>query len=114
MIITNSDIDLEDIFDVRDSLDTDNLESLLDSRLDVESVLIDDIKLETDLMVYCSDSQSSGGSGTYGDHQALATQHIKGRDRKTGQWTLSYIFFSFSGGRGRCECECEPQAERPM
>ena len=73
MIITNSDLDLEDIFDVRD---TEDLESLLDSRLDVESVLIDDIKLETDLMVYCSDSQSSGGSG---DNQILTSQQIKGR-----------------------------------
>ena len=73
MIITNSDLDLEDIFDVRD---TEDLESLLDSRLDVESVLIDDIKLETDLMVYCSDSQSSGGSG---DNQILTCQQIKGR-----------------------------------
>ena len=76
MIITNSDLDLEDIFDVRDSLDTEDLESLLDSRLDVESVLIDDIKLETDLMVYCSDSQSSGGSG---DNQVLTSQQIKGK-----------------------------------
>ena len=73
MIITNSDLDLEDIFDVRD---TEDLESLLDSRLDVESVLIDDIKLETDLMVYCSDSQSSGGSG---DSQLLTSQQIKGK-----------------------------------
>ena len=73
MIITNSDLDLEDIFDVRD---TEDLESLLDSRLDVESVLIDDIKLETDLMVYCSDSQSSGGSG---DNQILTSQQIKGK-----------------------------------
>ena len=78
MIITNSDVDLEDIFDVRDSLDTEDLESFLDSRLDVESVLIDDIKLETDLMVYCSDSQSSGGSG---DNQLLTSQQIKGKDR---------------------------------
>ena len=84
MIITNSDIDLEDIFDVRDSLDTENLESLLDSRLDVESVLIDDIKLETDLMVYCSDSQSSGGSG---DNQTLTNQHIKGTHIKA-PWTM--------------------------
>ena len=76
MIITNSDLDLEDIFDVRDSLDTEDLESFLDSRLDVESVLIDDIKLETDMMVYCSDSQSSGGSG---DSQLLTSQQIKGK-----------------------------------
>ena len=75
MIVTNSDLELEDIFDVRDSLDTEDLESFLDSRLDVESVLIDDIKLETDLMVYCSDSQSSGGSG---ENQVLNSQQIKG------------------------------------
>ena len=82
MIITNSDLDLEDIFDVRDTLDTEDLESFLDSRLDVESVLIDDIKLETDLMVYCSDSQSSGGSGVAGaDNQLLTSQQIKGKTR---------------------------------
>ena len=63
MIITNCDNHLEDIFDVTDSLDTDDLESLLDSRLGVESVLIEDIKLETDMAVYCSDSQSSGEGG---------------------------------------------------
>ena len=78
MIITNSDIDLEDIFDPREALDTEDLESFLDSRLDVESVLIDDIKLETDLMVYCSDSQSSGGSGMAGENQLLTSQQIKG------------------------------------
>ena len=78
MIITNSELDLEDIFDARDTLDTEDLESFLDSRLDVESVLIDDIKLETDLMVYCSDSQSSGSSGVAGDNQVLTGQQIKG------------------------------------
>jgi len=60
MIVTNSDTDLTDMFDVTD---TEDLESLLDSRLDVESVLIEDIKLETDMAAYCSDSQSSGEGG---------------------------------------------------
>jgi len=71
MIITNCDDSLEDIFDVRDNLDTDDLESLLDSRLDVESVLIEDIKLETDMTVYCSDSQSSA---EFGDVQQTSQQ----------------------------------------
>ena len=75
MIITNCDAELEDIFDVRDNLDSDDLESLLDSRLDVESVLIEDIKLETDMTVYCSDSQSSGECG-----ELQASGDIKGGD----------------------------------
>ena len=76
MIITNCDTaQLEDIFDVRDNLDTDDLESLLDSRLDVESVLIEDIKLETDMTVYCSDSQSSAEWG-----ELQPSGEIKGAD----------------------------------
>ena len=81
MIVNNCETDLEDIFGVRDSLDTEDFESFLDSRLDVESVLIEDIKLETDLMVYCSDSQSSGES-TARD-QNLPSQQIKGEDNIT-------------------------------
>ena len=77
MIVTNCDNDLEDIFNVTDSLDTDDLESFLDSRLDVESVLIEDIKLETDMAVYCSDSQSSAEGG---EMQAVS-QEMPGTSR---------------------------------
>ena len=73
MIVTNSDTDLTDMFDVTD---TEDLESLLDSRLDVESVLIEDIKLETDMAAYCSDSQSSGEGGDI----LLPTQQGQGTD----------------------------------
>jgi len=53
MIITNSDHSFEDIFDLggdefSEAIIEDGVENLLDSRLDADSVLIEDIKLETE------------------------------------------------------------------
>ena len=69
MIITNSDHSFEDIFDLGDdefseAIIEDGVENLLDSRLDADSVLIEEIKLETE-----------NGNFTIND---LKTHNIKG------------------------------------
>ena len=69
MIITNSDHSFEDIFDLggdefSEAIIEDGVENLLDSRLDADSVLIEDIKLETE-----------NGNFTIND---LKTHNIKG------------------------------------
>lgn len=69
MIITNSDHSFEDIFDLggdefSEAIIEDGVENLLDSRLDADSVLIEDIKLETE-----------NGNFTIND---LKPQNIKG------------------------------------
>ena len=53
MIITNAENTFEDIFDMggdefSEAIIEEDIENFLDSRLDADSVLIDDIKLETE------------------------------------------------------------------
>lgn len=84
MIITNSDHSFEDIFDLggdefSEAIIEDGVENLLDSRLDADSVLIEDIKLETE-----------NGNFTIND---LKPQNIKGLTLMSKVKSDNTIFF---------------------
>ena len=71
MIITNAENTFEDIFDMggdefSEAIIEEDIENFLDSRLDADSVLIDDIKLET---------ENGGGDFTINDQKS---HNIKG------------------------------------
>ena len=71
MIITNAENTFEDIFDMggdefSEAIIEEDIENFLDSRLDADSVLIDDIKLET---------ENGGGDFTINDKKS---HNIKG------------------------------------
>ena len=77
MIITSVDGVFEDIFDISGDvihdnfIDDDGFDNFLDSRLDVDSVLIDDIKLE-------HDSNSDQNS----DHSHQSNEFFQNHDGK--------------------------------
>ena len=80
MIITSVDGVFEDIFDISGDvihdnfIDEDGFDNFLDSRLDVDSVLIDDIKLE-------HDSNSDQNS----DHSHQSNEFFQNHDGKGNQ-----------------------------
>lgn len=84
MIIPNLDGAFEDIFDItgdenafHEHFIDDSVENFIDSRLDVDSVLIDDIKLEQENLIFNDQSQQlSGFYPSKDDH----LEHFKGSE----------------------------------
>jgi len=87
MIIPNLDGAFEDIFDItgdenvfHEHFIDDSVENFLDSRLDVDSVLIDDIKLEQENLIFNNVNDQSQLSGGFYPSKDDQLEHFKGSE----------------------------------